>query len=111
MINLSLCDVIEILGISNLSEVILNYFNLKEIPVPEGARPDGNRVYVMRDIGGGERNKLYIGIYARKDEGTFYANDNFRLFFPSLWLCGWNTMETNRYLRIFWSSGFISCLC
>lgn len=64
----------------------MNYFNLKEIPVPEGARPDGNRVYVMRDVGGGERNKLYIGIYARKDEGTFYANDNFRLFFPSLWV-------------------------
>lgn len=83
---MSFCDIIEILGISNLSEVILNYFNLKEIPVPAGARPDGNRVYVMRDIGGGERNKLYIGIYARKDEGTFYANDNFRLFFPSLWV-------------------------
>lgn len=64
----------------------MNYFNLKEIPVPEGARPDGNRVYVMRDVGGGERNKLYIGIYARKDEGTFYANDNFRLFFPALWV-------------------------
>ena len=64
----------------------MNYFNLKEIPVPEGARPDGNRVYVMRDIGGGERAKMYIGIYARKDEGTFYANDNFRLFFPSLWV-------------------------
>ena len=64
----------------------MNYFNLKEIPVPEGARPDGNRVYVMRDVGGGERNKLYIGIYARKDEGTFYANDNFRLFFPTLWV-------------------------
>lgn len=86
MINYDLCDIIEILGDFNLSEVILNYFNLNEIPVPEGAKPDGNRVYVMRDVGGGEWNKMYIGVYARKDEGTFYANDNFRLFFPSLWI-------------------------
>ena len=29
---------------------------------------------------------MYIGVYAKKDEGTFYANDNFRLFFPALWV-------------------------
>ena len=63
----------------------MNYYNLKEIPVPEGSKPDGSRVYVMRDIGGGKRMKLYIGTYAKKFEGTFYPNDNFRLYFPSLW--------------------------
>ena len=63
----------------------MNYFNLKEIPLPEGARPDGNRVYVFKDAGGGRKVKVYIGVYANKVDGTFYANDSFRLYFPNIW--------------------------
>ncbi len=69
-----------------LSEIfILILYNKNEIPVPPEAKPDGERVYVNKDIGGGEYKKVYIGVYAKKDRGTFYPNDKFKLYFPALW--------------------------
>lgn len=63
------------------------YKELNEIPVPDFAKPDGYRVYSWVDIGGGERKKIYIGEYARKeaDPPTFYPSENYRLFFPLEW--------------------------
>lgn len=63
------------------------YKELGEIPVPDFGRPDGYRVYTWIDLGGGERKKIYIGEYARKDADppTFYASDNLLLYFPLEW--------------------------
>ena len=61
------------------------YDELNEIPVPDFAHPDGYRVYMNYPIGNGLTKKLYIGQYARKEEGTFYANENFRLYCPKEW--------------------------
>ena len=61
------------------------YDELNEIPVPDFAHPDGYRVYMNYPVGNGQTKKLYIGQYARKDEGTFYANENFRLYCPKEW--------------------------
>lgn len=75
----------------------MTYFNLNEIPLPEGARPDGNRVYVFQEAGGGERIKLYIGIFANKVDGTFYPNDAFRLSFPDLWAQHYGSEQLTPY--------------
>ena len=75
----------------------MTYFNLNEIPLPEGARPDGNRVYVFQEAGGGERVKLYIGIYANKVDGTFYPNNAFRLSFPDLWAQHYGSEQLTPY--------------
>ena len=61
------------------------YDELNEIPVPDFAHPDGYRVYMNYPVGNGQTRKLYIGQYARKEEGTFYANENFRLYCPGEW--------------------------
>ena len=63
------------------------YFELPESEVPEGSHSDGDRVYMLGDIGRSKIEKIYIGVYARKDElpQMFYPNEKFRQFFPSLW--------------------------
>ena len=61
------------------------YKELHEIPLPEGAKGDGNRVYMLRDIGGGNQQKVYIGVFTRKDLGLFHANDAFLAYYPELW--------------------------
>ena len=61
------------------------YDELNEIPVPDFAHPDGYRVYMNYPVGNGQTKKLYIGQYARKEEGTFYVNENFRLYCPKEW--------------------------
>lgn len=62
--------------------------NLCDIPVPEEARPDGNRVYINKDIGGGKQKKVYIGTFTRKDigdRGYFQPNENLLKYFPEIW--------------------------
>ena len=61
------------------------YTELNEIPVPDFAFPDGYRVYIQYPVGNGATKKLYIGQFANKAEGTFYANENFRLYCPTEW--------------------------
>lgn len=61
------------------------YTELNEIPVPAYAHPDGYRIYINYPVGSGKTRKLYIGQYANKLEGTFYANENFRLYCPQEW--------------------------
>ncbi len=75
----------------------MTYFNLNEIPLPDGARPDGNRGYVFQDAGGGERIKVYIGVFANKVDGTFYPNDAFRLSFPDLWAQHYGSAQLTPY--------------
>ena len=73
------------------------YDELNEIPVPEFAHPDGYRVYINYPIGGGQTKKLYIGQYARKAEGTFYANENFRLYCPKEWAAAYEKENAPHY--------------
>ncbi len=63
------------------------YYELPESAVPENSYPDGDRVYMLKDEGRGEVVKVYIGVYARKDETprTFYPNERFRQTYPNLW--------------------------
>ena len=61
------------------------YDELNEIPVPKDARSDGYRVYTNYPVGNNQTKKLYIGQYANKAENTFYANENFRLYYPVEW--------------------------
>lgn len=61
------------------------YNELNEIPIPAYAHPDGYRVYIDYPTGGGRTKKMYIGQFANKAEGTFYANENFRLYCPTEW--------------------------
>jgi hypothetical protein len=61
------------------------YFELPESEVPEGSHSDGDRVYMLGDIGRSKIEKIYIGVYARKDElpQMFYPNENFNSFLKS----------------------------
>ena len=63
------------------------YYELNEIPVPDFGRPDGDRVYAWASMGGGEKKKIYIGWYAKKNVSvpTFYPSENFRLYYPVEW--------------------------
>ena len=63
------------------------YYELNEIPVPDFGRPDGDRVYAWASMGGGEKKKIYIGWYAKKNVAvpTFYPSENFRLYYPVEW--------------------------
>lgn len=58
---------------------------MNEIPVPESAHSDGDRVYINYPVGNGKMKKLDIGQYANKAEGTLYANKNFRLYCSKEW--------------------------
>jgi hypothetical protein len=59
------------------------YFELPESEVPEGSHSDGDRVYMLGDIGRSKIEKIYIGVYARKDElpQMFYPMRSFVSFF------------------------------
>ncbi len=73
------------------------YDELNEIPVPDFAHPDGYRVYMNYPVGNGQTKKLYIGQYARKEEGTFYANENFRLYCPKEWAAAYEKENAPHY--------------
>ena len=73
------------------------YDELNEIPVPVYAHPDGYRVYINYPVGNGQTKKLYIGQYARKAEGTFYANENFRLYCPEEWAAAYEKENAPHY--------------
>ena len=73
------------------------YDELNEIPVPDFGHPDGYRVYMNYPVGNGQTKKLYIGQYARKAEGTFYANENFRLYCPKEWAAAYEKENAPHY--------------
>lgn len=73
------------------------YNELNEIPIPDFAHPDGYRVYTNYPVGNGNTKKLYIGQYANKEEGTFYANENFRLYYPQEWANAYEKVNPPHY--------------
>ena len=76
------------------------YYELTESPVPPGSRPDGNRLYMLGNRGRGKEEKIYIGVYARKDTipQTFYPSEAFRQYFPNLWVERYGTKHLARHM-------------
>lgn len=61
------------------------YRNLKQIPIPEGAKVSSydKRVYVPSPSSSGTKSKREIG--EETEPGMMVPNDNFRIEYPSLW--------------------------
>ena len=73
------------------------YWEKREIPCPPDTHPDKGRVLVWRNIGGGQKKKLDIGRYARKEDNMFYPNENFRIYYPELWEEHYGEADKLRY--------------
>ena len=60
------------------------YRNLKQIPIPEGARVSSydKRVYVPSQSSSGTQSKREIG--EETEPGMMVPNDNFRIEYPDL---------------------------
>ena len=61
------------------------YRNLKQVPIPKGAKVSSydKRVYVPSQSSSGTKSKREIG--QETEPGMMVPNDNFRIEYPSLW--------------------------
>ena len=61
------------------------HYELHGIPRPEGTFVERGKVFLVLDDGTQKKHKVNVGFLSSEDRHVMTPNDNFRLFFPSVW--------------------------